>query len=94
MVIPGACPWQAYGLVSWLAAPILYRLVLWSFLIEIIGSSIMSNHWLLDTAVLTHLGPVPAASLNWTSIAALTGIAAVATFAGLVAFGRRDLVAA
>lgn len=83
-----------YGLVPRLAAPILYGLVLWSFLIEIIGSSITSNHWLLDTAVLTHLGPVPAASLNWTSIAALTGIAAVATFAGLVAFSRRDLVAA
>ena len=83
-----------YGLVPRLAAPILYSLVLWSFLIEIIGSSITSNHWLLDTAVLTHLGPVPAASLNWTSIGALTGIAAVATFAGLVAFSRRDLVTA
>lgn len=52
------------GLVPRLAAPILYTLILWSFLIEIIGSTITSNHWLLDTAILTHLGPVPATSLH------------------------------
>lgn len=83
-----------YGLVPRLAVPVLYGLVLWSFLIEIIGSSITSNHWLLDTAVLTHLGPVPAADLNWTAIAALTGMGVIAAAAGLAAFSRRDLVAA
>jgi len=83
-----------YGLIPRLAVPALYALVLWSFLIEIIGSGITSNHWLLDTAVLTHLGPVPATNLNWTAIAALTGLGATATIAGLLAFGRRDLVAA
>jgi len=83
-----------YGLVPRLAMPVLYGLVLWSFLIEIIGSSISSNHWLLDTAVLTHLGPVPAADLNWTAITALTGMGVLAAAAGLTAFRRRDLIAA
>lgn len=83
-----------YGLVPRLAVPVLYGLVLWSVLIEIIGSSITSNHWLLDTAVLTHLGPVPAADLNWTAIAVLTGTGAIAAAAGLTAFRRRDLAAA
>ncbi len=83
-----------HGLVPRLAVPILYGLVLWSFLVEIIGSSITSNHWLLDTAVLSHLGPVPAASLDWTAIAALAGLGAIAALAGLAAFARRDLAAA
>ncbi len=83
-----------YGLVPRLAAPILYVLVLWSFLVEIIGSSITSNHWLLDTAVLTHLGPVPAVSLNWTAVAALIGLGLLGAAAGTAAFRRRDLVAA
>ena len=83
-----------YGLVPRLAAPLLYSLILWSFLIEIIGSSITSNHWLLDTAVLSHLGPVPATSLNWTVIAWLTGLAATAALAALAAFRNRDLAAA
>ena len=83
-----------YGFIPRLAAPLLYSLILWSFLVEIIGSSITSNHWLLDTAVLSHLGPVPATSLNWTVIAWLSGLAAAATVAGLAAFKKRDLAMA
>jgi ABC-2 type transport system permease protein len=82
-----------YGLVPRLAAPTLYLLVLWSFLVETIGTSITSNHWVLDTAVLTHLGPVPAASLHWTAITTLLGIAIVCAIAGVAAFNRRDLAA-
>lgn len=83
-----------YGLLPRLAVPILYAVILWSFLIETVGSSITTNHWLLDTAVLTHLGPVPAASPHWTAIAWLTGLALIGALAGLAAFGRRDLAAA
>lgn len=83
-----------YGLAPRLAVPILYALVLWSFLIEIIGSDITGNHWLLDTALLSHLGPVPAASLDWTAIGALAGLCVIAALAGLAAFARRDLAAA
>ena len=83
-----------YGLVPRLTAPLLYGLILWSFLIEIIGSSLTSNHWLLDTAVLSHLGPVPATSLNWTVIAWLSGLAAIASLAGVAAFKQRDLATA
>jgi ABC-2 type transport system permease protein len=83
-----------YGLVPRLAAPALYVVVLWSFLVEIIGSSLTSNHWLLDTAILTHLGPVPATGLHWTAIAALTGCGALAAVAGAAVFRRRDLATA
>ncbi|MEU4498569.1 ABC transporter permease subunit [Streptomyces sp. NPDC023998] len=83
-----------YGLAPRLAVPILYGLVLWSFVIEIIGASITTNHWLLDTAVLSHLGPVPATSLDWTAIAWLTGLGVIAALVGLAAFERRDLAAA
>ena len=83
-----------YGLVPRLAVPVLYALVLWSFLVEIIGSSITASHWLPDTAVRSHLGPVLATSLNWTAIAWLTGLGVIAALAGLAAFGRRDLAAA
>jgi ABC-2 type transport system permease protein len=83
-----------YGLIPRLAMPILYGVVLWSFLIEIVGSSITTNHWLLDTALLSHIGPVPATSVNWTPIAWLTGLGVIAALAGLAAFDRRDLAAA
>jgi len=84
----------SYGLAPRLAAPLLYALILWSFLIEIVGSSITTNHLVLDTALLSHLAPVPTASLNWTAIGSLTGLGVLAALAGLAAFQRRDLAAA
>ena len=83
-----------YGLAPRLAMPILYTVVLWSFLIEIIGSSITSSHWLLDTALPSHLGPVPATGVNWTAVTWLTGLGVICALAGLAAFRRRDLAAA
>jgi ABC-2 type transport system permease protein len=83
-----------YGLVPRLTLPILYGVVLWSLLIEIIGTTITTNHWLLDTALVSHIGPVPATALNWTAMAWLTGLGVLAALAGLGAFERRDLVAA
>ena len=83
-----------YGLAPRLAVPILYTVVLWSFLVEIIGSSITSSHWLLDTALLSHLGPVPATGVNWTAVTWLTGLGVICALAGLAAFRRRDLAAA
>jgi ABC-2 type transport system permease protein len=81
-----------YGLIPRFAVPLLYALVLWSFLIEIIGTSITTNDWLLDTAVLSHLTPVPAAELAWAAIGWLVGIAVLCSFGGILAFERRDLV--
>jgi len=53
-----------------------------------------SSHWPLDTAVLSHIGPVPATTLDRAAIARLTGLGALAALTGLVAFNRRDLAAA
>ena len=82
------------GVAPRLAMPLLYALVLWSFLIEIVGTSITSSQWLLDTALFTHVGPVPAAELDWPAMGILTGLALLAALAGLAAFAHRDLAAA
>lgn len=82
------------GLVPRLAVALLYGLVLWSFIVEIIGANLTTDHWLIDTSVLSHLGPVPASSPSWSAIAWLIGLGLVAAAAGLAAFGRRDLVSA
>jgi ABC-2 type transport system permease protein len=83
-----------FSVVPRLAAPVLYAVVLWSFLVEIVGSSITGNHWLLDTALLTHLGPVPATGLRGTTIAWLAALTVLCTATGCAAFNRRDLSAA
>jgi ABC-2 type transport system permease protein len=80
-----------FGLVPRLAAPVLYGLVAWSFAVQVIGSTLTTNRWLLDTALFSHLGPVPAADLDGVAVAWLTGLGVLAALAGLAAFRRRDL---
>jgi ABC-2 type transport system permease protein len=83
-----------YGLSPRLVSPFVYGLVAWSFIVEIIGSSIKANHWLLDTAVLSHIAPVPAADINWVPVTWLISLGILAAAVGLIVFDRRDLACA
>lgn len=83
-----------FGLVPRLATPVLYAVVVWSVLVVILGSGVVTNHWVLDTAVLTHIGPVPASDLNGTAIGWLVGLGLLCAAGGAAAFGRRDLTSA
>ncbi len=80
----------AYGIWPRLAAPAAYGLVAWSFLIELLAT-VITNRWLLDTSVLHHIQPVPAAQPDWTSAAWLTGLGTFAALTGTGLFSRRDL---
>jgi len=80
-----------YGLLPRLVSPVLYGLVVWSFVVEIIGPSIKANHWILDTAILSHIAPAPAADPNWTAVAWLIALGLAAAAVGALAFNRRDL---
>ena len=83
----------AYGIWPRLAAPAAYGLVAWSFLIELLAT-VTTNRWLLDTSVLHHIRPVPAAQPDWTSAAWLTGLGTLAALIGTGLFSRRDLAGA
>ena len=83
----------AYGAWPRLAAPAAYGLVAWSFLIELLAT-VITNRWLLDTSVLHHVQPVPAAQPDWASAAWLTGLGTLAALAGTGLFSRRDLAGA
>ncbi len=65
-------------------------LLAWSFLLELIGSSLKLNHWLLDTSVLHHMAFAPAASPRWGQAALVVGIGAVMIAVGISAFNHRD----
>ncbi len=68
-----------------------YGLVAWSFLLEIVSSSLTLNHWVVDTSLLHHLAPAPAANPNWTTNGWLLLLAAGTTAVGMLRFRGRDL---
>lgn len=85
------------GAVVWAAAPRLaswavYAALAWSFLVELLGGLVRSNHWLLDTSVFHQLAPAPAVAPDWTTNAALLGLGVAGCLAAAALFTRRDLV--
>jgi ABC-2 type transport system permease protein len=80
-----------HGVRPHLAGPVAYGVVAWSFLVEMVGSLVKADHLILDTSVLHHIRPAPAAPVDWTSTALLLLLAASTAGAGVLAFVRRDL---
>jgi ABC-2 type transport system permease protein len=83
-----------HGAAPRLVTPVTYGIIAWSFLIEFVGSVINMSHWVLDTSILYHLAPAPAAPPRWGSAAAMVALGAAAALAGAALFRRRDLVSA
>jgi len=65
-------------------------LLAWSFLMELIGSSLKLSHWILDTSFLHHMAFAPAASPRLGENFQLVTIALVLSIIGLIGFNRRD----
>ncbi len=82
----------AYGLWPRGAIGVVYGLVVWSFLVEVLSSIGGSGRWLRDTSPLLHITPAPAANPDWTAAAWLVALGLLAAAAGILAFGRRDLI--
>ena len=81
-----------FGVAPRLAGPALYAVVLWSFVVAVVGSSLVDADWILQTAVLSHVSPVPAAPADWSGIVWLLGLAAAGVAGGTAAFRRRDVL--
>jgi ABC-2 type transport system permease protein len=82
----------ALGVVPRAASGVVYALVGWSFLVEVVGGVVGSNRWLLDTSVFHQMAAAPAVAPDGVSAAALVGVGVAAALVGGVAFVRRDLV--
>ncbi len=83
-----------FGLAPRLAPGVAYATVVWSFLVQLIGSVVKANRWLLDTSILHHISPAPAGPPNWFGFSWFIGVGLVAAAAGMLAFSRRDLALA
>lgn len=79
------------GLVPRLTNLITYGFIAWSFLVELIGTVIKGNHWLLDTSLLHHIPAVPAVDFKWQPTSIMLAISLGLILAGLLRFAKRDL---
>lgn len=81
-----------FGFKPRLTTTVLYGLVAWSFMIQMLGSIGNLNHYVLDTSILHHIALAPAAAVNWQTFWVLTGLGLLGIVVGAVRFRTRDLV--
>ncbi len=83
-----------FGFWPRLTAIVGYGAIVWSFLLEMLGSAFSINHWIMDTSLLHHIAPAPATNPDWLTVIGYVAIGAALALAGAWRFHRRDLEAA
>jgi ABC-2 type transport system permease protein len=79
------------GFVPRLVTVACWVIVAWAFMLDLLGAVVPINHWLMDTSLLQHLAPAPAANPDWRVCVTYLAIAAAAAALGGWRFTRRDL---
>lgn len=79
------------GFVPRLTSITCWGLLAWAFLLDMLGSAIKVNHWLMDASLLYHPALAPAVNPNWRIACTYLAIGCTAALLGGWRFTRRDL---
>jgi ABC-2 type transport system permease protein len=81
----------ALAVVPRMVNVVTYALLVWFLLVEILGSVVTANHWILDLSSYHQMAAAPAIAVNWTANAVMIALALGAAGLGVVRFDRRDV---
>jgi polyether ionophore transport system permease protein len=81
----------ALGFAPRLTSALCWGILAWAFLLDMLGSAIHVNHWLMDSSLLHHPAPAPAVSPDWRIAGTYLAIGCAAALLGGWQFTRRDL---
>ena len=73
------------------ASIVVYSLLGWSLLVELVGGIGALNHWILDTSVFHQMASAPAVSPAWMTNGVMVALGVLGVAVGTAAFNRRDL---
>ena len=81
----------AIGFLPRFAVAVMYTVLGWSTLAELVGGFVGESHWALDTSLFHQMAAAPAVAPNWQTSAVLAGLAILMAIVGHQALLRRDL---
>jgi ABC-2 type transport system permease protein len=81
----------AFGVVPRAVSYVVYTILGWSLVVEVVGGFGSGGRWLLDTSLFHQMAAAPAVHPNWTVNGVMTGLGGVAALVGCLLFSRRDL---
>jgi ABC-2 type transport system permease protein len=79
------------GLRPHFSSAVAYAVVVWSFVIQLIGSFVRRLDWLRDSSIFAHVEPAPARNPDWGTGAIIILLGVVMVVLGALAFQRRDI---
>jgi polyether ionophore transport system permease protein len=80
-----------FGFAPRLTSVVCWGLLAWAFLLDMLGSALKVNHWVMDTSMLHHPALAPAAGPDWRVDGAYLALSCAAMLLGGYRFTRRDL---
>ena len=80
-----------FGFAPRLTSIMCWGILAWAFLLDMLGSAIKVNHWLMDTSLLYHPALAPAVSPDWRVAGIYLAIGCAAAVLGGWRFTQRDL---
>ena len=81
----------AFGVRPRATSYVVYGILGWSLLVEVVGGFGSGRRWLVDASLFHQMAAAPAVDPNWTVNAVMFAIAAAGSMIGLIGFLRRDL---
>lgn len=81
-----------YGVIPRFAATVMYIIVAWSAIIDMIRSSIQLDEFFIKTSLFHYISVSPIATPDWQTFTWLVLIGVVLMIAGIVLFTRRDII--
>ena len=76
----------AFGFIPRLTTPVCWGILAWAFLLDMLGSAVKVNHWVMDTSLLHHIALAPAVGPDWRIAGTYLAIALAAGAGRRVAF--------
>jgi ABC-2 type transport system permease protein len=81
----------ALGFMPRLTSAVCWGIVAWAFLLDMLGSAVKVNHWIMDTSLLYHPALAPAVDPDWRIVGTYLALGCAAALLGGWRFTRRDL---
>lgn len=80
-----------FGFIPRVTSIVCWGLLAWAFLLDMLGSAVNVNHWVMDTSVLHHVALAPAVNPDWRIVGTYAAIGTAAALLGGWRFTQRDL---
>lgn len=81
-----------YGVLPRLASIVMFAVIIWAFVVDVLKAFFKLNDWIDKTSVLHYVSFAPTKTPDWTQFAWLVGIGLVLMVIGVWRFTQRDIV--